>query len=303
MKLPQDLVDELVVTPGSPARLSDRSTSDTTVEWFQTLGRSSTKEVLERDLDAFTEELARSQDVLFAADRWAVLVVLQGLDASGKDGTIKHVLSGVNPQGCEVTSFKEPSPIELRHDFLWRAAAALPARGMIGIFNRSHYEEVLVVRVHPELLDAERLPDADASDPELWLQRYEDINAFEHHLVRSGTRIVKVFLHVSKEEQRQRFLARIDEPSKRWKLSPADLRERDFFDAYREAYEEAVTATSTAWAPWYVVPGDHKPAMRALVAGLVVDAIDRLHLEYPASDPDHDAALEDARAELQAEGD
>ncbi|MBV8463902.1 MAG: polyphosphate kinase 2 family protein [Acidimicrobiales bacterium] len=301
MRLPRKVIEELVVAPGSPAGLSERSTSATTVHWFRDLGRRGAKDVLARDLEAYTAELAEAQNVLYASDRWAVLVILQGLDAAGKDGTIKHVLSGVNPQGCDVVSFKEPSEVELRHDFLWRAAAAVPARGMIGVFNRSHYEEVLVVRVHPELLAAQRLPPGSPTGADLWRQRYEDINAFEHHLARNGTRIVKFFLHLSKEEQRRRFLARIDRPSKRWKLTRADLHERDVFDAYRQAYEEALTATSTPWAPWHVVPADHKPAMRALVAGVIVDTLDGLDLAYPSVDPAQMAFLDEARRKLEAE--
>ena len=190
---------------------------------------------------------------------WALLLIFQALDAGGKDGTIKHVMSGVNPEGCEVFSFKEPSREELRHDFIWRCAKVLPERGRIGIFNRSYYEEVLVVRVHPEMLAPQHLPSGSEAGSRLWQGRYEDINNFEHHLHRSGTRVVKFFLHVSKEEQRRRLLARLDDPAKQWKFSPADLAERSHFDEYQQAYEEALTATSTSWAPWYVVPADEKP--------------------------------------------
>ena len=307
MKLGRRLIEELRVEPGSPARLGERSTSAIESPLPGATGAPggsrapgsgvARRTVAERDLDAFRAELDSAQRLLYAADRWALLVVLQGVDAAGKDGTIRHVMSGVNPQGCQVVSFKEPSPLELRHTFLWRCSAALPERGRIGIFNRSHYEEVIVVRVHPELLDAEHLPSrpaADARGDGLWQERFEDINGFERHLSRNGTRIVKCFLHVSREEQRRRLLQRLDDPSKQWKFSPSDLREHERYAEYQAAYEEALTATSTPWAPWSVVPADHKPTMRALVGGLIVHEIDRLHLAMPtpaaADRPQLDAA-------------
>ncbi len=222
------------------------------------------------------------------------------MDAAGKDGTIKHVMSGVNPQGCEVTSFKQPSSEELAHDFLWRYATAAPARGRIGIFNRSYYEEVLVVRVHPELL-ANEFGSAHLVPKHVWRDRFDDINAFEAHLHRSGTRIVKIFLHVSKDEQKRRFLDRLDDPSKLWKFSVADLAERAFWDDYQAAYEEALGATSTAHAPWYVVPADHKYAMRALVAGILVHAVEGMALTPPQVDPAEAARLAEAREALGAE--
>ena len=301
MRLHRRVLDELVVQPGRPAQLAARSTSETKADWLGPLGHASPKEVAEHDLDAFRDELERVQELLYADSSWSVLVVLQALDAAGKDGTIKHVMSGVNPQGCEVVAFKQPSAEELRHDFLWRCARAVPERGRIGIFNRSYYEEVLVTRVHPELVAAERLPDAREPGRRLWEERYEDINAFERHLVRSGTRLVKLFLHISKETQRQRFLERLDDPAKQWKLSPADLAERAHFEAYQEAYEEAITATSTAWAPWHVVPADHKFALRALVGGIVVDVIDALDLRPPSLSKEQERALVDARRALEGE--
>ncbi|MHB1583348.1 MAG: PPK2 family polyphosphate kinase [Acidimicrobiales bacterium] len=302
MKLPDEVVHELRVHPGHPAGLDRRPTGTTKASWLGPLGHGHLRDVAARDLEAFKRDLAEAQELLFASDTWALLLVFQAVDAAGKDGTIKHVMSGIDPQGCQVVAFKQPSVEELRHDFLWRCARALPERGRIGIFNRSYYEEVLVVRVHPGLLDAQHLPASRPTGAALWADRYEDINAFERHLTRSGTRILKFFLHVSEEEQRRRFLDRIDRPDKRWKFSAADVAERSHFDEYRRAYEEALTATSTAWAPWYVVPADHKPAMRALVGGIVVHAIDRLDLRYPEMTPAQAAELAEARAALEAEG-
>jgi PPK2 family polyphosphate:nucleotide phosphotransferase len=301
MKLPSDVVRELTVQPGTAAGLRDRSTAATASNWLGMLGHAHPKDVAERDLDGFKAQLESAQELLYADDTWALLLIFQALDAAGKDGTIKHVMSGVNPQGCRVVSFKQPSVLELRHDFLWRCVEVLPERGRIGIFNRSHYEEVLVTRVHPELLAQQHLPQADRPGPALWEQRYEDINAFEQHLVRAGTRVVKFFLHVSKHEQRRRFLDRLDDPAKQWKFSTADLVERHHFDAYQQAYEQAITATSTPWAPWYVVPADHKPAMRALVGGIVVHVIDQLGLRLPVLSQAQADAVERARQELLAE--
>ena len=308
MKLGRRLIEELRVEPGSPARLGERSTSAISSPLPGGSGGPGSGEarrtVAERDLDAFRAELDAAQRLLYAADRWALLVVLQGVDAAGKDGTIRHVMSGVNPQGCQVVSFKEPSPLELRHTFLWRCSAALPERGRIGIFNRSHYEEVVVVRVHPDLLDAEHLPprpEDDARGDGLWQERFRDINAFERHLSRNGTRIVKCFLHVSKEEQRRRLLQRLDDPAKQWKFSPSDLQEHERYAEYQAAYDEALTATSTPCAPWYVVPADHKPTMRALVGGLIVHEIDRLHLAMPAPAAADRPRLDAARRALGRE--
>ncbi len=301
MKLPADAIHELTVTPGSGADLHHRSTERISADWLARHGRADTKAVAEHDLDRFKAELESAQELLYADDSWSVLLVFQALDAAGKDGTIKHVMSGVNPQGCQVVSFKQPSQEELRHDFLWRCARQLPERGRIGIFNRSYYEEVLVVRVHPELLEAQRLPPGTGHRAGLWQERFEDINAFEHHLVRSGTKVVKFFLHVSKDEQRRRFLDRLDDPAKQWKFSAADLAEREHFDAYQLAYEQALTATSTPWAPWYVIPADHKPTMRALVGGVVVHTIDDLGLRLPALSPGAAAEIGRARAALRSE--
>lgn len=301
MKLRKAVVEELMVSPGSPAELAKRSTSGTNADWLGALGHSHPKDVAGHDLDGFKADLEAAQELLYASAGWALLIVLQALDAAGKDGTIKHVMSGVNPQGCSVKSFKQPSPEELRHDFLWRCSRALPERGQIGIFNRSYYEEVLVTRVHPELVAPQHLPAPDRPGKRLWQQRYEDINAFEEHLERDGTRVVKFFLHISKEEQRKRFLARLDDPSKQWKFSPDDIAERAHFDEYQEAYEEALTATSTRCAPWYVVPADHKFALRALVGGIVVDAIDGLALHPPTVSASQAEVLARARSALEAE--
>jgi PPK2 family polyphosphate:nucleotide phosphotransferase len=239
---------------------------------------------------------------LRASDTYALLVIFQALDAAGKDGTIKHVTSGINPQGCQVFSFKQPSAEERDHDFLWRANRALPERGRIGIFNRSYYEDVLVVRVHPEFLDGQQLPPDTPKGKRLWKQRYEEIKDFERHLDRNGTKIVKFFLHVSKEEQRRRFLERVENPEKHWKFSGSDLAERARWDDYMEAFEDAITATSTSYAPWYVIPADHKYVMRTLVAGVLVRSIRGLGLSYPTVTPEKLEAIEKARDALLAEG-
>lgn len=226
------------------------------------------------------ERLSDLQERLYASDRWSVLIVLQAMDAAGKDSVIKHVMTGLNPQGVEVHPFKKPSEEELDHNFLWRAAKRLPERGRIGIFNRSHYEEVLVVRVHPEILPRQRLPDSLAGRG-LWQRRFEDIRGFERHLANNGTRILKFFLNVSREEQRQRFLDRIEEPAKRWKFSMNDVAERKLWPKYMAAYEDAIRSTSRPHAPWYVVPADNKWFTRLVVAAALVEALDRLKLEFP----------------------
>jgi PPK2 family polyphosphate:nucleotide phosphotransferase len=226
------------------------------------------------------ERLAELQQRLYAEDRWSVLIVLQAMDAAGKDSIIKHVMSGINPQGCEVHSFKQPSAEELQHDFLWRVARRLPTNGRIGIFNRSHYEEVLTVRVHKELLGRQKLP-KQLVGKDIWQQRFDDIRAFERHLARNGTLILKFFLNVSREEQRRRFLARIDEPAKRWKFSMDDVSERKLWGQYRAAYEDLIRQTSTPGAPWFVVPADHKWFARMVVSGAIVQELQALKLDYP----------------------
>ena len=229
-------------------------------------------------------KLSQRQNLLYAHDRYSLLVILQAMDAAGKDGVIKHVMSGVNPQGCQVYSFKHPSAEELDHDFLWRTTKCLPERGRIGIFNRSYYEEVLVVRVHPEILQGQRLPDETLASSKIWKQRYRSIVDFETHLHRNGTRVVKCFLHISKDEQRRRLLARIDDKDKNWKFSAADMAERDRWKDYMRAYEECLEATSTEHAPWHIVPADDKAAARLIVSQILLDTIDRLKMEYPAPD-------------------
>jgi PPK2 family polyphosphate:nucleotide phosphotransferase len=237
------------------------------------------------------------QDRLYAQDRWAVLLIFQAMDAAGKDSTIEHVMSGVNPQGTQVFSFKAPSSEELDHDFLWRTSRCLPERGRIGIFNRSYYEEVLVVRVHPGILAAQKLP-AELVGEDIWEQRFEDINGIERYLSRNGIRILKFFLNVSRQEQRRRFLARLDDPEKNWKFSVADAKERDHWDDYMKAYEEMICATSTDHAPWHVIPADHKWFMRMAVADIIVDALEELKLEYPVVDEEKKKELDAVRALL-----
>ena len=229
-----------------------------------------------------------------------MLVVFQALDAAGKDGAIKHVMSGVNPQGVEVTSFKEPSSEDLDHTFLWRCMKKLPERGRIGIFNRSYYEEVLIVRVHPDLLEAQRIPNVHAED-QTWHDRFDDINSFEKHLARNGTKIVKIFLHVSKEEQKNRFLDRINRPDKHWKFASADIQERQYFDDYTKAYEEMIAATSTEYAPWYVIPADNKWVSRAAVATILAGTIEQLDLSWPAVTDQQKKDIEGGRKKLEAE--
>ncbi len=246
------------------------------------------------------EELAKLQDVLAAQDRWGLLLIFQAMDAAGKDGTIKHVMSGVNPQGVQVYSFKAPSAEELDHDFLWRTTKCVPERGRIGIFNRSYYEEVLVVRVHPELLQREKLP-AELLTKDIWKQRYEDINHFEHYLSRNGIAVMKFFLHVSRKEQKGRFLERLEQPEKNWKFSASDIKEREFWSEYQSAYEEMIAHTASEHAPWYVVPADNKWFTRLVVAAAVVHTLRGMGLEYPEVDAAQKAELRKARAQLDAE--
>ena len=239
------------------------------------------KKTYARLLHEHVEELSALQRVLYASDHHAVLLIFQAMDAAGKDGAIRHVMSGVNPQGCQVFSFKHPSPAELDHDFLWRTTQSLPERGRIGIFNRSYYEEVLIVRVHPEILRTQGLPDALLDEKAVWQGRYHSIVDLENHLYRNGTRVIKFFLHLSQEEQRKRFLARIDEPDKNWKFSLADIEERKFWKDYMRAYEACLSATSTRKAPWYVVPADDKENARLIVAQVILDTFNELEMAYP----------------------
>jgi PPK2 family polyphosphate:nucleotide phosphotransferase len=246
------------------------------------------------------ERLSDAQELLYADDRYALLIVFQAMDAAGKDGTIKHVMSGVNPQGCQVFSFKRPSAEELDHNFLWRCMRALPERGRIGIFNRSYYEDVLVTRVHPDLLEQQQLPDGKYGKA-FWNGRYEDINAFEQHLVRSGTVVLKFYLHISRAEQKQRFLDRLEQPEKNWKFSLADLTERGHWDDYISAYEDAIAATSTKWAPWHVIPADHKWVCRALVAEIICRTLGKLKLRFPELSEQVRSTLSEARLQLENE--
>jgi PPK2 family polyphosphate:nucleotide phosphotransferase len=250
------------------------------------------KEQYQELLVEHVAKLSSQQQLLYASNRYAVLLIFQAMDAAGKDGAISHVMSGVNPQGCQVFSFKHPSATELEHDFLWRTSRDLPERGRIGIFNRSYYEEVLIVRVHPEILHSEAIPDTPHHDKKIWQHRYRSIVDLEKHLHDNGTRIIKFYLHLSKEEQRKRFLARIDEPAKNWKFSLADIEERKFWKHYIKAYEECLSATSTHDAPWYVVPADDKENARLIVSQIVVEAFEGLKMTYPKT-------TEKRRQELQ----
>ncbi len=264
---------------------------------FSTDVKGEAEQLLQRS----TEQLAELQNMLYAQDRWALLLIFQAMDAAGKDSTIKHVMSGVNPQGCEVFSFKAPSNEELDHDYLWRTSKAMPARGTIGIFNRSYYEEVLVVRIHPELLEAQKLP-PECVDKKIWKQRFEDISAFERYACRNGTVIRKFFLHVSQQEQKRRFLARLDEPEKNWKFSADDVRERRRWEDYQRCYEEAIQQTASRHAPWFVVPADHKWFTRLVVSTVVVHALEEMKLSYPEVSPQKRRALAAARRELEGKG-
>ena len=256
------------------------------------------KDDYEKQLAEHVEQLSALQQLHYAASKHAVLFIFQAMDAAGKDGAIRHVMSGVNPQGCQVFSFKHPSTTELKHDFLWRTTRDLPERGRIGIFNRSYYEEVLVVRVHRSILHSEAIPDAPHHDSKVWEERYRSIRDLERHLHANGTRVVKIFLHLSKQEQLQRFLARIDEPDKNWKFSAADVEERKFWKQYRRAYEECLGATSTDDSPWFVVPADDKENARLIVSQIVVDTLDGLGMSYPTVTAERARQLQAIRAEL-----
>ena len=287
-------IEPFRVADGKRFRLADHDPSGT-----GGLARP-TKDETRARMDEALELLRQLQQKLFAQDRWALLLIFQGIDASGKDGTIRHVMSGVDPQGCQVFSFKQPTSLELDHDFLWRCAVALPERGRIGIFNRSHYEEVAVVRVHRELLAAQKLP-PELVDGDVWKQRFESIRDFERHLGRNGTVVRKFFLNLSREEQRRRFLARLDEPEKHWKFQAGDVAERAHWDAYMEAYESAIRHTATKAAPWFVVPADDKPFARLVVVRAIVDALLDLDLDWPRVTVKQRVELEAARARLLAE--
>ncbi|MCD8173226.1 MAG: polyphosphate kinase 2 family protein [Alistipes sp.] len=285
-------IGRLLAVPGRENRVEDFATG-----YDGPLRKADGKEMLRENV----ERLARLQDVLYAHDRYAVLVVFQAMDAAGKDGTIKHVFSGVNPQGCRVSSFKQPSSEELDHDYLWRIVRQLPERGCIGVFNRSHYEDVLVARVHPEILTGNRLPGIHNTEdvtPEFWAERYRQINDFERYLTETGTLVIKFFLNVSEKEQERRFIARLEDPAKNWKFSSSDMKERALWNDYMLAYSDVLTRTSTEYAPWYVIPADRKWYMRYAVSRILVDRIASLPLRYPEMSEDKRFQIESARKEL-----
>jgi PPK2 family polyphosphate:nucleotide phosphotransferase len=286
-----DLANPFRIEQGDMFRLSGHKTDETCG-----LGKDEGKDMLDEAL----KRLRDMQEKLYAQDRYAILIVLQAMDAAGKDGVIEHVMGGLNPQGCEVHAFKQPSEEELSHDFLWRAAKRVPERGRIGIFNRSHYEEVLVVRVHPEFLVPQKLPAMPSGD-NLWKARFEAIRGFEGLLANSGTTVLKFFLNVSREEQRDRFLARLEEPGKRWKFSMNDVEERKLWPKYMAAYEDAIRKTATTQAPWFVVPADKKWFARLVVAAALLDAMERLGIDYPKPDPDLLKRLDEVRKALEAD--
>jgi PPK2 family polyphosphate:nucleotide phosphotransferase len=283
------LSEPYCVTKGKNFRLKDHDPSETGDVKDQKRGQ--------KIIDHRAGLIANLQEKLYAQDRWALLLVLQGMDAAGKDGVIKHVMSGVNPQGCDVHSFKTPSTEELSHDYLWRAHICVPERGKIGIFNRSYYEEVLVVRVHPTLLQAQKLP-APLITKHIWEQRYEDINAFEEYLTHNGVVIRKFFLHISKKEQKKRFLERLDDSKKNWKFSMADVKERGYWKDYQEAYEEMIQNTATKHAPWYVVPADNKWYTQLIVASAIITTLEELDLSFPDVDKEKKKELENVRDSL-----
>jgi PPK2 family polyphosphate:nucleotide phosphotransferase len=287
----KELVSSYRVTDGKGFRLKDIDPSDT-------LGiKSEEKLEASQTLREGVEELSHLQEMLYAQDKWALLLIFQAMDAAGKDGTIKHVLSGVNPQGCEVHSFKAPTSEEIDHDFLWRCARRLPERGRLGIFNRSYYEETLVVRVHSELLEKQKLPPSLITK-HIWKERFEDIRHFERYLDRNGILVRKFFLHLSKKEQKRRFLARLEDPEKHWKFSSADAVERTFWDSYMEAYEDTIRETATEAAPWYVIPADNKWFTRLVVSSVVIDTLSSLDLKFPKVDQSRLTELAASRAAL-----
>jgi PPK2 family polyphosphate:nucleotide phosphotransferase len=294
------LINQLIVTPGKKLDLDDFDTGWAQTPELKEAGKDLVKQRALELLQENREELAKAQELLWASDVYSILIVLQAMDAAGKDGIIKHVMSGLNPQGCQVFSFKKPSAEDLDHNFLWRYMRRLPERGCIGIFNRSYYEDVLVVKVHPELLEYQKLPPGKRGDG-FWQKRYEDINAFEHHLTRNGTLVLKFFLHVSKKEQKKRFLERLENEDKHWKFSEADLAERGYWDEYQAAFEDALSATSTKWAPWYVIPADHKWVSRTLIADILATTIQSLDLEFPKVSEEKKAKLAEAKRLLEAE--
>jgi PPK2 family polyphosphate:nucleotide phosphotransferase len=297
MKLFMDLTR---VKPGKKIYLKDLETGWAQNEEAKFIGKGELKERANKLLDANRVELERAQELLYASNTYAILIILQGMDAAGKDGTIKHVMSGVNPQGCRVTSFKQPSATELSHDFMWRQVMALPEKGMIGIFNRSYYEEVLIVKVKQNLLINQNLP-CKNYDKKFWKARYQDISNYERYLTRNGTMILKFFLNISKQEQKKRFLDRLNCPDKYWKFTPSDIQEREYWDEYTKAYEDMLRCTSTKWAPWFVIPADYKWMARSLVADIITTSINSLNLKYPPMDEQKRKAIEAAKTKLESE--
>jgi PPK2 family polyphosphate:nucleotide phosphotransferase len=293
----KDVLCRCRVEPGTRFRVKDHDTAFVPKQ-FRRLKDDALKAEAKSSVEKNLATLARAQERLYANDVYSLLIIFQAMDAAGKDGMVKHVMSGLNPQGCQVFSFKQPSNEELDHNFLWRYSRNLPERGRIGIFNRSYYEETLVVRVHPEIVERQRLPPGKRGD-KFWEDRYEDINSFEKHLTRNGTMILKFFLNVSRKEQKKRFLERLTDPEKYWKFSSADLNEREFWDDYMAAFEDTITATSTKRAPWYVIPADHKWIGRAIVSAAIADAIGSLDLKPPAVSPERLKELAAARRRLQ----
>jgi PPK2 family polyphosphate:nucleotide phosphotransferase len=295
---PELLLERFRVAPGKKCKLKD---FDPGWEGNEAVPEAQRREWAAEVLAESRQSVSEAQELLAAADSWSVLLILQAMDAAGKDGTIKHVMSGVNPQGVEVHSFKAPSPEELDHDFLWRCGRVLPRRGHIGIFNRSYYEEVLVVKVHPQWIERQRIPQADPAKKKFWEHRYDSINDWERHLTRNGVQILKVFLNVSKDEQRRRFLERLDDPEKHWKFSAADVAERAHWSEYQKAISDMLSATSTKWAPWHVIPADHKWVSRAAVASLLAHTIRQLKLKFPTLTSEQEQAMEEARHALDQE--
>ena len=288
---------EFLVRPGKRVRIRELDTAYVPPA-IRKFSRSHQKDRAEEFVQKNTERLAKAQDLLYANDVYSLLIIIQAMDAAGKDGLIKHVMTGLNPQGCQVFSFKAPSAEELDHNFLWRCSKCLPERGRIGIFNRSYYEETLIVRVHPGILESQRLPPGSRGH-KFWKARFDDINNFEKHLVRNGTAIVKLFLNVSKKEQKKRFLERLSEPEKYWKFQAGDLKERAFWNDYMDAYEDMLQNTSTRRAPWHVIPADNKWIARAIASAIIVDAIDRLKLRPLTISAERRRELAEARKQLE----
>jgi PPK2 family polyphosphate:nucleotide phosphotransferase len=298
MRTREEIIESFRVAPNQNVRLKDY---DPGWEGDRDVPKAERKERAAKALSDDQSALAEAQELLYADNSWSLLAIFQAMDAAGKDSTIKHVMSGVNPQGVQVYSFAHPSHEELDHNFLWRCMKVLPERGRIGIFNRSYYEEVLIAKVHPDLVSAERIPNADPKDDKFWEHRYDDINAFEKHLTRNGTAVVKFFLNVSKEKQRERFLERLNDPSKHWKFAAGDLRERSCWDDYVSAYEECLSKTSKKSSPWYIIPADHKWVTRALVAAVLTQTLQSLDLKWPTVDDVQKRAIAEAKEQLQRE--